>query len=141
LNIAIQNSSATQASLLVNLAPLCGYYLYVFLNTKPATNFDWNDSALFGMAMLVWFFLGIRFDTAFPCAGVLYSIYLLMSKMLSQMDVLSFMTISLFHVFFGLFVFTELSHFGGFRRRLVRFIYRRCGFGALRTRVSLRFVN
>jgi hypothetical protein len=27
---------------------------YVFLNTKPATNFDWN-AALFGMAMLVGF--------------------------------------------------------------------------------------
>jgi drug/metabolite transporter (DMT)-like permease len=38
-NIAIQNSSATQASLLVNLAPLWVDYLYVFLNTKPATNF------------------------------------------------------------------------------------------------------
>jgi drug/metabolite transporter (DMT)-like permease len=39
-NIAIQNSSATQASLLVNLAPLwVGIISYVFLNTKPATNF------------------------------------------------------------------------------------------------------
>jgi drug/metabolite transporter (DMT)-like permease len=54
-NIAIQNSSATQASLFVNLAPLwVGIISYVFLNTKPATNFDWNDT-LFGMAMLVGF--------------------------------------------------------------------------------------
>ncbi|MFB0910768.1 MAG: DMT family transporter, partial [Flavobacterium sp.] len=56
-NIAIQNSSATQASLLVNLAPLwVGIISYVFLNTKPATNF-WIGTtvALFGMAMLVGF--------------------------------------------------------------------------------------
>jgi drug/metabolite transporter (DMT)-like permease len=46
-NIAIQNSSATQASLLVNLAPLwVGIISYVFLNTKPATNLDWNDSGI-----------------------------------------------------------------------------------------------
>lgn len=102
-NIAIQNSSATQASLLVNLAPLwVGIISYVFLNTKPATNF-WIGTtvALFGMAMLVGFkfFLELDFDTAFilaVLAGVLYSIYLLVSKkVLSQMDVLSFMTISL----------------------------------------------
>jgi drug/metabolite transporter (DMT)-like permease len=102
-NIAIQNSSATQASLLVNLAPLwVGIISYVFLNTKPATNF-WIGTtvALFGMAMLVGFkfFLELDFDTAFllaVLAGVLYSVYLLMSKkVLSQMDVLSFMTISL----------------------------------------------
>jgi drug/metabolite transporter (DMT)-like permease len=56
-NIAIQNSSATQASLLVNLALLwVGIISYVFLNTKPATNF-WIGTtvALFGMAMLVGF--------------------------------------------------------------------------------------
>jgi drug/metabolite transporter (DMT)-like permease len=38
-NIAIQNSSATQASLFQFSSALGGYYLYVFLNTKPATNF------------------------------------------------------------------------------------------------------
>lgn len=102
-NIAIQTSSATQASLLTNLSPLwVGIISYVFLKTKPATNF-WIGTtvALFGMAMLVGFkfFLELDFDTAFILAvlsGVLYSIYLLVSKkVLSQMDVLSFMTISL----------------------------------------------
>jgi len=102
-NIAIQTSSATQASLLTNLSPLwVGIISYVFLKTKPATNF-WIGTAvaLFGMAMLVGFkfFLELDFDTAFLLAvlsGVLYSIYLLVSKkVLSQMDVLSFMTISL----------------------------------------------
>ena len=102
-NIAIQESSATQASLLTNLSPLwVGIISYVFLKTKPATNF-WTGTlvALFGMAMLVGFqfFLELDFDTAFVLAvlsGVLYSIYLLVSKkVLSQTDVLSFMTISL----------------------------------------------
>jgi drug/metabolite transporter (DMT)-like permease len=61
-NIAIQNSSATQASLLVNLAPLwVGIISYVFLNTKPATNFDWNDS--YYLEWLCWSVLNfsIRF--------------------------------------------------------------------------------
>jgi drug/metabolite transporter (DMT)-like permease len=102
-NIAIQDSSATQASLLTNLSPLwVGIISFVFLKTKPATNF-WIGTivALFGMAMLVGFqfFLELNFDTAFLLAvlsGVLYSIYLLVSKKaLSQIDVLSFMTVSL----------------------------------------------
>jgi drug/metabolite transporter (DMT)-like permease len=102
-NIAIQESSATQASLLTNLSPLwVGIISYVFLKIKPATNF-WIGTtvALFGMAMLVGFkfFLELDFDAAFLLAvlsGILYSIYLLVSKkVLSQMDVLSFMTISL----------------------------------------------
>ena len=102
-NIAIQESSATQASLLTNLSPLwVGIISYVFLKIKPATNF-WIGTtvALFGMAMLVGFkfFLELDFDNAFMLAvlsGIFYSIYLLVSKKaLSQIDVLSFMTISL----------------------------------------------
>lgn len=102
-NIAIQHSSATQASLLTNLSPLwVGIISFVFLKTKLATNF-WIGSivALFGMTMLVGFqfFLKVDFDTAFLLAilsGVLYSIYLLVSKKaLSQIDVLSFMSVSL----------------------------------------------
>jgi drug/metabolite transporter (DMT)-like permease len=79
-----------------------GIISYVFLKTKPATNF-WIGTtvALFGMAMLVGFkfFMELDFDAAFLLAvlsGVLYSIYLLVSKkVLSQVDILSFMTISL----------------------------------------------
>jgi drug/metabolite transporter (DMT)-like permease len=102
-NIAIQTSSATQASLLTNLSPLwVGIISFVFLKNKPATNF-WIGTvvALFGMAMLVGFkfFLELNFDTAFLLAilsGIFYSIYLLVSKKaLSDIDVLSFMTISL----------------------------------------------
>lgn len=102
-NIAIQESSATQASLLTNLSPLwVGIISYVFLKTKPATNF-WIGTtvALFGMAMLVGFkfFLELDFDNAFILAvlsGIFYSIYLLVSKKaLTHIDVLSFMLISL----------------------------------------------
>lgn len=102
-NIAIQESSATQASLLTNLSPLwVGIISYAFLKVKPATNF-WIGTAvaLFGMAMLVGFnfFLELDFDHAFILAvlsGIFYSIYLLVSKKaLTHIDVLSFMTISL----------------------------------------------
>jgi drug/metabolite transporter (DMT)-like permease len=102
-NIAIQESSATQASLLTNLSPLwVGIISYVFLKTKPATNF-WIGTtvALFGMAMLVGFqfFLKLDFDSAFILAvlsGIFYSIYLLVSKKaLTHIDVLSFMVVSL----------------------------------------------
>ncbi|SDW04637.1 DMT family transporter [Flavobacterium degerlachei] len=102
-NIAIQESSATQASLLTNLSPLwVGIISYMFLKTKPATNF-WIGTtvALFGMAMLVGFkfFLELDFDNAFILAvlsGIFYSIYLLVSKKaLTHIDVLSFMVISL----------------------------------------------
>lgn len=102
-NYAIQESSATQATLLTNLSPLwVGIGSFVFLKTKPATNF-WIGTAisLFGMIMLVGFqfFIDLNFDTAFLLAvlsGILYGIYLLVSKkVLSKVDVLSFMTISL----------------------------------------------
>ena len=45
-NIAIQDSSATQASLLTNLAPLwVGIGSFFFLRIKPATNF-WIGTAI-----------------------------------------------------------------------------------------------
>jgi hypothetical protein len=56
---------------------LGGIISYVFLNTKPATNF-WIGTtvALFGMAMLVGFnFLELDFDTAFLLA-VLAGVYI-----------------------------------------------------------------
>jgi drug/metabolite transporter (DMT)-like permease len=47
-NIAIQNSSATQASLLVNLAPLwVGIISYVFLNTN-------QQLILIGTTVIIW---------------------------------------------------------------------------------------
>src|SRR3954471_18668261 len=86
-NIAIQDSSATQASLLTNLSPLwVGIGSFFFLKVRPATNF-WIGTvvSLFGMITLVGFsfFMELNFNQAFLFAvlsGILYSIYLLVSK-------------------------------------------------------------
>ena len=102
-NISIQESSATQASLLTNLSPVwVGIASFLFLKNKPATNF-WIGTviAVFGMITLVGFefFLNLDFNAAFLLAilsGVLYAIYMLVSKnVLSEMDVLSFMMVTL----------------------------------------------
>ncbi|WP_264535542.1 DMT family transporter [Flavobacterium sp. N1736] len=123
-NIAIQDSSATQASLLTNLSPLwVGIGSFFFLKVKPATNF-WIGTvvSLFGMITLVGFsfFMDLNFDKAFLFAvlsGILYSIYLLVSKkVLSDVDVLSFMTISLFasSIYLGILCYCLDQPFTGF---------------------------
>jgi drug/metabolite transporter (DMT)-like permease len=123
-NIAIQESSATQASLLTNLSPLwVGIGSFLFLKTKPATNF-WIGTliSLFGMIMLVGFqfFIELNFDTAFLLAvlsGILYAIYLLISKkVLSKVDILSFMTISLISssIYLGVLCLMLKEPFSGF---------------------------
>ena len=123
-NIAIQESSATQASLLTNLSPLwVGIGSFLFLKTKPTTNF-WIGTliSLFGMIMLVGFqfFIELNFDTAFLLAvlsGILYAIYLLISKkVLSKVDVLSFMTISLISssIYLGILCLMLEEPFSGF---------------------------
>ncbi|MFH6993001.1 DMT family transporter [Flavobacterium sp. FlaQc-48] len=123
-NIAIQDSSATQASLLTNLSPLwVGIGSFFFLKVRPATNF-WIGTivSLFGMITLVGFsfFLDLNFNQAFLFAvlsGILYSIYLLVSKnVLSDVDVLSFMTISLFAstIYLGILCYSLDQPFTGF---------------------------
>ncbi|MEO7977199.1 DMT family transporter [Flavobacterium sp.] len=123
-NIAIQDSSATQASLLTNLSPLwVGIGSFLFLKSKPATNF-WIGTvvSLFGMVTLVGFsfFMELNFDQAFLFAvlsGILYSIYLLVSKnVLSEIDVLSFMTISLIasSIYLGILCYSLNEPFTGF---------------------------
>ncbi|TDX13359.1 DMT family transporter [Flavobacterium sp. S87F.05.LMB.W.Kidney.N] len=123
-NIAIQESSATQASLLTNLSPVwVGVGSFFFLKAKPATNF-WIGTlvALFGMITLVGFefFIDLNFDKAFLFAvlsGILYSIYLLVSKnVLSTVDVLSFMTISLMasSIYLGILCYSLNEPFTGF---------------------------
>lgn len=123
-NIAIQNSSATQASLLTNLSPVwVGIGSFLFLKSKPATNF-WIGTivALFGMILLVGFeiFMELNFNQAFLFAvlsGILYSIYLMVSKnVLSKVDVLSFMTISLFtsSIYLGILCYSLDEAFTGF---------------------------
>ncbi|WP_066223286.1 DMT family transporter [Formosa haliotis] len=101
-NIAIQESSATQATLLTNLSPVwVGIGAFLFLKDKPLRNF-WIGTviALFGMVMLVGFnfFINLDFNLAFFFAilsGMLYAVYMLTSKfVLEETDVLTFMTIS-----------------------------------------------
>ncbi|WP_452232938.1 DMT family transporter [Lacinutrix sp. MEBiC02595] len=102
-NIAIQESTATQASLLTNLSPVwLGIFSLLFVKDKPKTNF-WIGTiiAVFGMMMLVGFtvFRNLDFDLPFSfgvLSGVLYAVYMLISKeVLKTMNVISFMTISL----------------------------------------------
>ena len=123
-NIAIQNSSATQASLLTNLSPLwVGIFSFFFLKSKPATNF-WIGTmvALFGMMVFVGFdiFMELNFNQAFLFAvlsGVLYAIYLIVSKdVLSEVAVLSFMTISLVSssIYLGILSYSFGEAFSGF---------------------------
>jgi len=123
-NIAIQESSATQASLLTNLSPVwVGVGSFFFLKAKPATNF-WIGTlvALFGMITLVGFefFIDLNFNQAFLLAvlsGIFYSIYLLVSKnALSNIDVLSFMTISLTasSIYLGILCYALNQPFTGF---------------------------
>ncbi|MDX1277496.1 DMT family transporter [Oceanihabitans sediminis] len=103
-NIAIQESTATQASLLTNLSPVwVGVLALFFLKDKPKINF-WIGTmiAIVGMILLVGFtvFKNLDFDLGFSfgiLSGVLYSFYMLISKeVLKTMNVISFMTITLF---------------------------------------------
>ncbi len=123
-NIAIQESTATQASLLTNLSPVwVGVLALFFLKDKPRGNF-WIGTlvAVFGMMLLVGFstFRNLDFDLAFSfgiLSGVFYAFYMLLSKeALKQLDVLSFMTISLgaSSVFLGFLSYGLNEPFSGF---------------------------
>lgn len=101
-NYAIQWSSATQGSLLTNLAPLwVGIGSYFFLPQKPTKQFWWGAIvALIGMVILLGpqTILSMQLDMAFALgilSGVLYAIYMLVSKrILGQINVLTFMAMS-----------------------------------------------
>lgn len=101
-NIAIQESTATQATLLTNLSPVwVGIGAFFFLRNKPTFNF-WIGTvvAIFGMITLVGFhfFLNLDFNLAFIFAilsGVFYAIYMLVSKfVLYEVEVVPFITLS-----------------------------------------------
>ncbi len=102
-NIAIVGSSATQATLLTNLAPVwVGIGSYFILKIKPTINFWWGTAlALIGMVVLVGVdvFVELRFDQAFifgVLSGVFYASYMLLSKrILEEVPVVTFMTFSL----------------------------------------------
>lgn len=102
-NIAIQGSTATQATLLTNLSPIwVGIGAYFFLKDKPTRNF-WIGAAIaiLGMILLVGIktFLDLDFNAAFGFAilsGLLYAVYMLLSKkILNEVDVWNFMTLTL----------------------------------------------
>lgn len=102
-NIAIQQSTATQATLLTNLSPVwVGIGAFLFLKDKPKQNF-WLGTvvAILGMMLLVGFevFLNLDFNLAFIfgiLSGMLYAIYMLTSKrILGELEVMTFMTVSL----------------------------------------------
>ena len=123
-NVAIQQSTATQATLLTNLSPVwVGFGAFFFLKDKPTTNF-WIGAlvAILGMVLLVGIdtFVNLDFDLAFFFAilsGMLYSVYMLLSKnILTEVDVISFMTISVVSssVFLGFFSFLIGEPFNGF---------------------------
>lgn len=123
-NIAIQQSTATQATLLTNLSPVwVGIGAFLFLKDKPKRNF-WIGTivAISGMVLLVGFdiFLNLDFNLAFAFAilsGMLYAIYMLTSKqILGELDVMTFMTISLLSsvVSLGLLSYALNEPFGGF---------------------------
>lgn len=113
-NIAIQESTATQATLLTNLSPIwVGVGALLFLKDKPKRNF-WIGTviAISGMVMLVGYtvFVNLDFNHAFGFAilsGMLYALYMLLSKdILGKLDVWNFMTISLLSSTVFLFVFS-----------------------------------
>lgn len=123
-NVAIQDSTATQATLLTNLSPVwVGIGAFFFLKDRPTTNF-WIGTviAILGMVLLVGVdtFVDLDFDRAFFFAilsGMLYSVYMLLSKnILTEVDVMSFMTISVVSssVFLGIFSFLIGEPFTGF---------------------------
>ncbi len=123
-NIAIQESTATQATLLTNLSPVwVGVGAFFFLKNKPTTNF-WIGTviAIFGMITLVGFqfFAKLDFDLAFTFAvlsGVLYAVYMLVSKaVLREIEVITFITISTFFsaVILGILSFALREPFSGF---------------------------
>lgn len=123
-NIAIQESSATQATLLTNLSPIwVGIGAFFVLADKPKLNF-WLGTlvALLGMVTIVGFqfFLEMKFDRAFLfgiLSGIFYSWYFLISKgVLDKTNVPTFMLINLFasSLFLGVLNLVAGEAFYGF---------------------------
>ncbi|QBO58014.1 DMT family transporter [Chryseobacterium salivictor] len=110
-NISIQNSSATQATLLTNLSPIwVGVFSFIFLSYRPRKSF-WLGTliALIGMTVFVGIdvILELKLDVAFflgILSGLLYALYILVSKrLLEQLEVITFITYSM--IFSTIFLF------------------------------------
>ena len=117
-NISIQNSSATQATLLTNLSPIwVGVFSLLFLNFRPRKSF-WLGTliALIGMTVFVGVdtILNLQLDFAFflgILSGVLYALYILVSKsVLEKLEVITFITYSM--IFSTIFLFVINFVFG-----------------------------
>ncbi|MHC5308625.1 DMT family transporter [Myroides sp. LJL116] len=123
-NYAIVGSTATQATLLTNLAPVwVGVGSYFFMSNKPSANF-WIGTvfALVGMVVLVGVdvFIDLSFNLPFLMgilSGILYACYILVSKLvLDKVDVIPFMSYSLtfssiFLALINLFMGSEFTGF------------------------------
>ena len=110
-NISIQNSTATQATLLTNLSPIwVGVFSLIFLKFRPRKSF-WLGTliALIGMTVFVGVdtILNLQLDFAFflgVLSGVLYALYILVSKsVLEKLEVITFITYSM--IFSTIFLF------------------------------------
>lgn len=123
-NIAIKESSAAQATLLVNLAPIwVGIASYFFLKL-PATRNFWIGAlvAIFGMCVMIGFknLVNFQLDRAFffaLIAGFFYAAYILFSKRaLNEMAVMPFFALSVFSaaIFLGLWNLIKGNSFVGF---------------------------
>ena len=117
-NISIQNSSATQATLLTNLSPIwVGIFSLLFLSFRPRKSF-WLGTliALIGMTVFVGVdtILNLQLDFAFflgILSGVLYALYILVSKsVLEKLEVITFITYSM--IFSTVFLFIINVAFG-----------------------------
>ena len=117
-NISIQNSSATQATLLTNLSPIwVGVFSLLFLSFRPRKSF-WLGTliALMGMTVFVGIdtILNLQLDFAFflgILSGVLYALYILVSKsVLEKLEVITFITYSM--IFSTVFLFLINVAFG-----------------------------
>lgn len=117
-NISIQNSSATQATLLTNLSPIwVGVFSLLFLSFRPRKSF-WLGTliALIGMTVFVGIdtILNLQLDFAFflgILSGVLYALYILVSKsVLEKLEVVTFITYSM--IFSTIFLFLINVAFG-----------------------------
>ena len=101
-NLSIQLTTATQGTLLTNLAPIwVGVIAFLFFKNKPRRSF-WLGAlvAMVGIAVFIGIdiFLNLSFDRGFILgilSGFFYALYILLSKqVLNKMEVVSFITIS-----------------------------------------------
>ncbi len=101
-NLSIQLTTATQGTLLTNLAPIwVGVIAFLFFKNKPRRSF-WLGTvvAMVGIAIFIGIdiFLSLSFDRGFMLgilSGFFYALYILLSKeVLNKMEVVSFITLS-----------------------------------------------